>query len=227
MDHSLTLDGTEYKVPAYIVGACQHHAIASDADKRSDMETAAVSIDIDGEATELVLPRAMVERWLSDLGAMSAAPPEAPEMAAEDMAMPGEEELEGENMDAGMMREEGKRSDVAAAVRAEFARRDAAAKEQREAERQVRDFLPASYDYDGKTPHQLRADAVANTDERKAKRAKALAEAAAGGDLKSAGRLEQMVEDLTRNDNQGDEPAITNTAAGDSALDFNAYGWRS
>ena len=215
----LTHAGTTHEVPEYIAGACRHHAIDPDTDTRADMETASVSIEMEGETTDLVLPKSMVDRWLSDLGALGGPPPEAPEVMeeeiVEDMAAEAEEEKVEMRADA-----------IDAAIERALARRDAAARELRDAERQCRPYLPASYDYDAVTdPHQLRADAIAATDERRAAKARDLADKARKGDLRAAGRLDEMIEGLTARTDSAPDEGVTTTHQGTTDRPFTALAW--
>jgi len=215
----LTHCGTTHEVPEYIAGACRHHAIDPDTDARADMETASVSIEMDGESTDLVLPKAMVDRWLSDLGAMAGPPPEAPEVMEEEIV----EDMSGEDKPPEMMRGD---EAIDAAVERALARRDARARELRDAERQCRPYLPASYDYDAVTdPHQLRADAVAASDDRKAAKARDLADKARKGDLRAAGRLDEMIEALSVRTDSAPDEGVTTTHQGTTDRPFTALAW--
>lgn len=218
-------NGQTYEVPEYIAGACRHHAIEpGDGETRGDLETATITISMDGEDdTTLTLPRGMIDRWLAELGAMDT-PPEAPEVIEEESV----EEVG--DMDPEKMPPARGDADVQAAIEAHLARRDAIAAERRAAERQCRPLLPESYDYDEAADvHAVRADAVASVDDRRAAKARDLAAKARSGDLRAAGRLEQMIEDLTTTARGDAEPQGTiKIASGgsDTTQYFAASAWR-
>jgi len=218
-------DGQTHEVPEYIVGACRHHAIEDgDGSTRGDLETATITITMDGEDdTTLMLPKGMIDRWLAELGAMDQ-PPEAPEIMEEEIEvgdMAGEEKP-AEDMPRGDAIQE--------AIATALARRDAIAAERRDAERVCRALLPASYDYDDAADvHAVRADAVASADERSAAKARDLADKARKGDQRAAGRLEGLVDAIVSTPRGDAEPAGTITTKSGGAgnpTDFAFAAWR-
>jgi hypothetical protein len=208
-------------LPGYVRDAFVHHAIDSDGDSRADFETAMLSIEMDGEKTDLVLPRAMVEEMLQRLGALDAPAPEE-EIVVEDEEMEAKAEVV-EDMKPGLPPVAPRSdADFDAAVERAVLRREKRAAERARADAQCSAMLPASYDRDAvSSPNQLRADALGYAAPDEAKRAKKMASRADAGDQWAAGWLEAAVEFAPREkSDRADEGVEVEGSAGSIPADF-------
>lgn len=212
----LTFDGKTYECPALMLPGLRHAHVDTARTKstRSDLKTAAVRIEMEGEEpADLVLPEAMVAEMVSMLPGMGAGgdkPAEAPEGEDEMPAEPAPEPepvgagSEGESPEGapapmeepedgdGMKRGDAAvtRADLDAALERERKRADAAARHRASVERKAATVLDAGFDYGSKTTEQIQAATIAAVHADKADSVSKVVADVVRGDARAAGVLD-------------------------------------
>lgn len=209
MKTKIRINDSSYEISAFALPGLMLAAESRD----DQIETGKITIEGEDGATELVLPKAMIDEVLSMVGGAPAPAPAAdpapePELPESEI---GDQLGEEPPVPVADQFGEEKRGDAEAKINAMRKRMDREIRERASIERKACRVLDSGYDFAGASSVTVMADAVAAVRKDRADAAKALATAAEGGDARAHGRLDEMFgaaieAHVSRNDAQDLQP---------------------